>query len=100
MRAFSRTGSWLTSLPICLIDRILKLLDSNTKRTAVIAPCVDWQAASDRQDPTLAIKKFLALGVRPSLIPILVSYLTGRRMRVKFNNEISSEHRLNGGGPQ
>ena len=52
-------------LIVCLVDRILKLLDSNTERSAVIAACVDWQAAFDRQDPTIAINKFIALGVRP-----------------------------------
>ena len=46
---------------VCLVDRIL-ILDSNTERSAVIAACVDWQAAFDRQDPTIAINKFLALG--------------------------------------
>ena len=87
-------------LIVCLVDRILKLLDSNTERSAVIAACVDWQAAFDRQDPTIAINKFIALGVRPSLIPVLVSYLSNRKMKVKFNGEVSSEHGLNGGGPQ
>ena len=61
---------------------------------------MDWQAAFDRQDPTIAINKFIALGVRPSLIPVLVSYLSNRKMKVKFNGEVSSEHGLNGGGPQ
>ena len=93
-----RTGT--EHLIVCLVDRILRLLDSNTERSAVIAAFIDWQAAFDRQDPTMAIKKFLELGVRPSLIPILVSYLSDRKMRVKYNNETSSEHSLNGGGPQ
>ena len=87
-------------LVVALVDRVLKLLDSNTERSAIIAAFVDWQAAFDRQDPTLAIDRFLALGVRTSLIPVLVSYLSERRMRVKFNGETSSEHPLNGGGPQ
>ena len=87
-------------LVVALVDRILQLLDSNTERSAVIAACVDWQAAFDRQDPTLAINKFIALGVRPSLIPILVSYLTNRKMKVKYNGEISNHYNLNGGGPQ
>ena len=93
-------GTGTEHLIVCLVDRILRLLDSNTERSAVIAAFIDWQAAFDRQDPTMAIKKFLELGVRPSLIPILVSYLSDRKMRVKYNNETSSEHSLNGGGPQ
>ena len=63
-------------LVVCLIDIILKLLDLKTERSAVIAACVDWQAAFDRQDPTIAINKFQALGVRPSLVPILVNFLS------------------------
>ena len=82
------------------MHRILTLLDNNTEPTVVIAALVDWTAAFDRQDPTLAIQKFLQMGVRPSLIPVLISYLTERKMRVKFNNEVSEEHQLIGGGPQ
>ena len=85
---------------VCLVNRILTLLDNNTKPTVVVAAMVDWTAAFDRQDPTLAIEKFLKMGVRPSLIPVLISYLTNRKMRVKFNGKISEEHNLIGGGPQ
>ena len=55
---------------VSLVDRILKLLDENTDRSAVIMTCLDWSQAFDRQDPTIAVKKFLQLGVRPSLIPV------------------------------
>ena len=71
-------------LLVCLVDRILYLLDRHSDKSAVIAACVDWSAAFDRQDPTLAIKRFIEIGVRPSIIPILVSYLSGSKMRVKF----------------
>ena len=40
------------------------------------------------------------MGVRPSLIPLIVSYLKDRKMKVKFNGEESTEHTLNGGSPQ
>jgi hypothetical protein len=87
-------------LVVCLMDRILKLLDRYPDRSAVIMTCLDWSAAFDRQDPTLAIMKFIKLEVRPSLIPLLVSYLTDRRMQVKFNGELSEFLALIGGGPQ
>ena len=61
---------------------------------------LDWSAAFDRQDPTIAIQKFIKLGVRPSLIPLLSSYLTDRKMKVKFNGEMSDFLALIGGGPQ
>ena len=85
---------------VCLWDRMLQLLDSSTDRTAVIMKSLDWAAAFDRQDPTLAIEKFIQLGVRPSLIPLIASYLTDRKMRVKFNGEMSQFLALIGGGPQ
>jgi hypothetical protein len=66
----------------------------------VIMTCLDWSAAFDRQDPTLAIIKFIKLGVRPSPIPLLASYLTDRKMQVKFNGEFSKFMTLIGGGPQ
>ena len=85
---------------VCLLDRVLKLLDRHHDRSAVIMTCLDWSAAFDRQDPTLAVKKFIELGVRPSLIPLLANYLTDRKMKVKFNGEVSEFLRLIGGGPQ
>ena len=87
-------------LIVCLVDRILHLLDTFNDKSAVIAAFVDWAAAFDRQDPTLAIKNFIKIGVRPSLIPVLVSYLKDRKMKVKFNGQESAEHSLNGGSPQ
>ena len=83
-----------------LMDRILKLLDNNNNCSAVIASLVDWASAFDRQDPTLAIEKFIKMGVRPSLIPILVSYLTDRQMQVRYNGAYSGTYSLPGGGPQ
>ena len=66
----------------------------------MIASCLDWSAAFDRQDPTIAIQKFIQLGVRASLIPLLVSYLSERKMQVKFNGEVSRILTLIGEGPQ
>ena len=52
---------------VCLLDRILQLLDSNnTDKPAVIATYLDWSSAFDRQDPTLAILKFVKIGVKPN----------------------------------
>ena len=78
----------------------MKLLDENQSKSAVLAISMDWASAFDRQDPTIAIQKFIKLGIRPSLIPILVSYLTDRKMRVRFNEETSNLYKLIGGGPQ
>jgi hypothetical protein len=90
----------MVNMMVYLVDRILKLLDSTTESTAVMAAMIDWSNAFDRPDPTLAIKKFIKLGVRTSLIPLLASYLEDRKMKVKFNGKYSNEHSLIGGGPQ
>ena len=84
----NRKGSSTEHLLVNLMDKILKMLDAN-KSSAVIASMVDWASAFDRQDPTLGILKFIQLGVRPALIPILISYLSDRTMKVKFNSKIS-----------
>ena len=85
-----------------LIHRIVTVIDRNSKSEAmaVIATMVDWSQAFDRQCHTLGIKAFIANGVRSSLIPILVSFFKERKMRVKWNGAVSSEHSLNGGSPQ
>ena len=93
-------GTGTEHMIVCLLDRVLSLLDKHRDHSAVIAASVDWAAAFDRQDPTLAIKRFIEIGVRPSLIPVLISYLTDRRMKVKFNGEESDFLTLIGVSPQ
>ena len=83
---------------IQMLHTILKALDQ--KETAVILQLVDWSQAFDRQDHTLGIESFIKNGVRPNLIPVLVSYFENRKMKVKWNGELSSTRHLNGGGPQ
>ena len=55
-------GTGTEHLLVCLMDKILDLLDKN-KGAAVIASMVDWASAFDRQDSTLAIEKFINMGV-------------------------------------
>ena len=93
-------GMGTEHLIVCLLDRVLQLLDRHPDKSAVIMTCLDWSAAFDRQDPTIAVMKFIKLGVRPSLIPLLANYLTDRKMKVKFNGEMSEFLALIGGGPQ
>ena len=95
-----RKGTGTEHMIVCLLDRISKLLDQHPDKSAVIATSLDWAAAFDRQDPTIAIRKFIELGVRPSLIPLLISYLSHRQMKVRFNGEESEFLGLIGGGPQ
>ena len=48
----------------------------------------------------MGIEAFIRNGVRPALIPPLINYFQGRKMRVKWHGELSSERELKGGGPQ
>ena len=61
---------------------------------------LDWSAAFDRQCPKLGIQRFLECGVRPEIVPILVSYLSMRSMSVKLNGVCSETFQMPGGGPQ
>ena len=85
---------------VARVDRILKLLDNNTTRSAVLKVGVDWDSAFKRGDPTITVKKFLAMGLRPSLAPLVADYLTGRQCTVKFNSAESNLTHLTGGFPQ
>ena len=60
----------------------------------------DWAAAFDRLDPTISVKKFINLGIRPALIPVLISFLSNRKMIVKFQGAASQPKSLIGGSPQ
>ena len=85
-----------------MIDRILGALDRNKKgeSCAVLATLVDWKQAFPRQCPKLGVESFIKNGVRPSLIPLLISYFQGRKMRVKWHGVVSDFRELNGSGPQ
>ena len=85
---------------MCYVDRVLKLLDSRPAKTAVIAAAADFVSAFDKTDPTITAIKFINAGIRPSLIPILISYMTNRKMIVRFQGAEAEPKDLIGGGPQ
>ena len=67
---------------------------------AVIATYVDWKKAFPRQCPKIGVDAFIACGVRPSLIPVLINYLQDHNMCIKWKVVYSEQRYLNGGGPQ
>ena len=85
-----------------MIDKILQALDKNSKgeSCAVLATLVDWKQAFPRQCPKLGLESFVKNGVRPALIPLLISYFQGRKMKVKWHGVLSKTRELKGGGPQ
>ena len=85
-----------------MLHKILKSLDENSvnKSIAVLLQMVDWSQAFDRQSHKLGIESFIKNGVRPSLIPILISFFQNREMIVKWRGLQSHARPLPGGGPQ
>jgi hypothetical protein len=83
-----------------LLHRILTSTDKNSKgeTNAVLCMFIDWKQAYSRQCHTLGVESFLRNGVRPSIIPLLISYFQDRQMRVKWHGELSQPRKLPGGG--
>ena len=86
-------------LIVAMMDRVLKLLDK-PGMSAVVATAIDWMGAFDRLDPTITISKLISMGVRASLVPIIVAFMTDRKMKVRYNTASSKWHSLVGGSPQ
>jgi hypothetical protein len=85
---------------IKMLHRILSETDGNSRGEikAVLALFIDWQEAYSRQSHILGVKSFIANGVRPSLIPLLVSYFQSREMKVKWHNKLSKPRHMPGSG--
>ena len=85
-----------------MLHRTLTAVDSNSQSEAmaVVINMIDWSQAFDRQSHKLGIQSFIRNGVRPSLIPVLISFFQNRQMKVKWNGKTSSAQNLNAGGPQ
>ena len=83
-----------------LLHRVVSNVDRNSKGevNAVLCLFIDWKQAYSRQCHTLGVQSFLKNGVRPSLIPILISYFEDREMRVKWHGKLSQPRKLPGGG--
>ena len=85
-----------------MIDKILRSLDGASKgeAAAALVTLLDFSKAFDRQNATLAVKSFQDNGVRPSLIPLLISFFERRQMTVKWHGVKSGLRDLPGGSPQ
>ena len=84
-----------------MIHRILTVLDGkNGGSFAVVASLIDWKEAFPRQCPKLGVEAFLKMGVRPSIIPMLINFFQDRKMKVKWHGKYSEVKELNGSGPQ
>jgi len=87
---------------IKMMHNIVTNVDKNSKReiNAVLATFVDWKSAYSHQCHTLGIKSFLKNGVRPSLIPLLISYFQNQNMQFKHHGVLSNPRSQPGSGAQ
>ena len=94
-----KKGVGTEHLIVELIDRIRKAQD-DPEKLAVIMNSYDWKGAFDRLDPTKVTVKCIKLGIRSSIVRILIDFMNERKMQVKMNNTTSSSYDLIGGSPQ
>ena len=83
-----------------MLHRILSETDNNSRGeiNAVLCTFIDWKEAYSRQSHILGVRSFLDNGVRPSLIPLLISYFQSREMRIKWHNKFSRPRKMPGSG--
>ena len=86
-------------LIVAMIDRIKQVQD-DPEKLAIILNSYDWKGAFDRLDPTLVTIKGIKLGIRSSIVRILIYFMSERKMQVKMNNKTTSSYDLIGGSPQ
>ena len=84
-----------------MIDFIQKKLDNHAKQpTAVLAGLVDYSKGFNCIDHNVIVTIFSDLNVPTCGLRPIMSYLSNRRMCVKFNGGESKEQYIPGGGPQ
>ena len=83
-----------------MLHSIIGIGRTTGEANAIIASLTDWKEVFPSQCPMVGVEAFIKCGVRISLIPLLVNYLQEKTMTIKWNGKISTERKLNGGGPQ
>ena len=96
-----KKGTATTHYLIELITFILYNQDIKQNQThAVITAMVDFSKAFNRIDHNLIISQLAEMGVPGWLLRIVISFLTGRKLQVKYRGAVSELLELPGGGPQ
>ena len=84
-----------------MLDFIHRNLDNNYKEpTAVLVALVDFSKAFNRIDHNILITILADLNIPTCALRLIMSYLSQRKMCVRFNGVESSEQHIPGGGPQ
>ena len=99
----------LGGLPGCSVEHYLvQMLDfthrnldrTHTNPTAVLTGLVDFSKAFNRIDHNTIVTILASLNIPTCALRLIISYLSGRRMCVRYNGAESSEQAIPGGGPQ
>ena len=86
---------------IQMIDFIHRKLDTGGKdQAAVIACLVDFSKAFNRMDHNILITILSDLNIPTCALRLIISYLSNRKMCVRYQGETSAEKDIPGGGPQ
>ena len=89
------------STTFCLLDMLYTWLSYLDTQNNYIRVCfLDFSKAFDRIGYNVLINKLIDLGVRRSLIPWIINFLTDRRQRVKICRSISNWLPVTAGVPQ
>ena len=84
-----------------MLDFINKQLDNNhCQPTAVLAAFVDFSKAFNRIDHNTLVTILSDLNIPTCALRLIMSYLSHRKMCVRYNGAVSSEQDIPGGGPQ
>ena len=93
-------GHSTTHYLITLFNFILSCTDNSRVPRAVLVALIDFSKAFNRINHAKVIIRLSDWGVPGWLLRILISYLTGRSMILRYNNVQSSRHWMPGGSPQ
>jgi hypothetical protein len=86
---------------ILMLDFIHKNIDKNHKEpTAVLAGLVDFSKAFNRIDHNVIVTILSDLNIPTCALRLIMSYLSQRKMCVRYNGAESTEQDIPGGGPQ
>ena len=84
-----------------MLDFVHKNLDKNhAKPTAVLTGLVDFSKAFNRIDHNVIVTILADLNIPTCALRLIISYLSDRKMCVRYNGAESDEQDKPGGGPQ
>ncbi|KAI8506980.1 hypothetical protein Bbelb_154190 [Branchiostoma belcheri] len=83
---------------ISMLDFLYK--SSSVPNTISTLITTDFSKAFDLVDHTTAVKCLIDLGVRPSLLPWICSFMSNRRQRVRYHGQVSDWQHLSCGVAQ